>query len=561
MFGSRRQRRYLTFDGWPLNRLSSWLVLNKRLLTFTIIPAAFLMCVLVLDAARGPYWLGSNSDPEYPYLLNSLNVAEGQAVGHFDHPGTPVQVTGGLLLKLFHLRRPATPLAGDVLTNPERYLNLMNKTLLAAMAICLFLLGMSTLMLTKDKRFSFLLQASPFFSATLIFSAVRWDPEPFLFSICLAFIIVLVSFRAAQPNESLRKYALLFSVLCGLGIATKITFLPVVLVPLITLPSSLRLRFLFLTGLFCVVFTLPIAFAYGQMFRFFGQIAVGTGLYGSGSQTVLDPWAVLENLAALHLTETVFFIVLYLGIFTIFALRRQISQGTGGATARRDIRILIGLIVCQSTSVLMVAKHFTVGKEYYLLPALMFSGLMFGLILELRKPSRVMLLLAFGTFALLAVFREIATYRSLNEAKEEQQLVFNKVEHMAGYGRVYYYGSSSPYYALKFGDDYSNNRHSAILNRLYPDEYFYDPFDSPPFDVYGWTAKIDSSLLLGKFGGNVLFQGPPFDHGYYSTFQARPPDLEDVYHGRRETIYFWRYSTQNAEKMAGASADKRNIGR
>jgi hypothetical protein len=522
--------------------------LNKGLLRFTIIPAAFLLCVLVLDAARGPYWLGSNSDPEYPYLLNSLNITEGQAVGHYDHPGTTVQVTGAYLLELLHLRRLATPLAEDVLTNPEWYLNLMNKTLLAAMTICLLLVGMSILTRTKDKRFAFLLQASPLFSATLVFSAVRWDPEPFLFLICLAFIVALVRFRAAEPNESLRKYALLFSVLCGLGIATKVTFLPVVLVPLITLPSSLRLRFLFLTGLFCVVFTLPIASAYGEMLRFFGQIALGTSLYGAGSQTIVDPWAVLENLGTLHLSETVFFIVLYLGIFTVFAVRRQISQ-------RRDIRILIALIACQSTSLLMVAKHFTSGKEYYLLPALMFSGLMLGLILELRMPSRAMVLLTLGAFALMAVFREITTYRRLNETRQEEQYIFNQATQMTGYGRVYYYASSSPSNALKFGDDYSNNVHSTMLNRLYPDQYFF----SPPPDVYGWTEKIDSSLLFDRFGGHVLFQGPPWVLPY--MLGEVPTGFDDVYHGRHETIYFWRYSTQNAEKMAGASADTRNTAR
>lgn len=51
---------------------------------------------------RGPFWLGTNFDPAYTYLLNSLRLAGLQPPKHVDHPGTTVHSVGAVLLRLVH---------------------------------------------------------------------------------------------------------------------------------------------------------------------------------------------------------------------------------------------------------------------------------------------------------------------------------------------------------------------------------------------------------------------------------------------------------------------------
>ena len=93
------------------SRASPWLL---------VLPVCLFLTGLALNGIRGPYWLGANSDPEYAYLLNALSLAELHPVGHYDHPGTPVQTIGALSLRVFHsFLSPAEELPRAVLSDPE----------------------------------------------------------------------------------------------------------------------------------------------------------------------------------------------------------------------------------------------------------------------------------------------------------------------------------------------------------------------------------------------------------------------------------------------------------
>jgi hypothetical protein len=68
-----------------------------------------------------------DADPDYAYLLNCLNILHFQSSGHADHPVTPVQLLGGVVIGVVWLVRWVTqgqlPLDEDVLRHPEAYLN------------------------------------------------------------------------------------------------------------------------------------------------------------------------------------------------------------------------------------------------------------------------------------------------------------------------------------------------------------------------------------------------------------------------------------------------------
>ena len=46
-----------------------------RYLPLLLLPILLLVFAILMNNVKGPYWLGHNSDPEYSYLLNSLNLS------------------------------------------------------------------------------------------------------------------------------------------------------------------------------------------------------------------------------------------------------------------------------------------------------------------------------------------------------------------------------------------------------------------------------------------------------------------------------------------------------
>ena len=502
---------------------------KKPVLIFVILPLAFLFCVLLLKSARGPYWRCINMDPEYTYLINSLNFAEGLPIGHMDHPGTTLQIAGTWIMKSFHFFRDASPLAEDVLKNPEVYLGLMNRIFLGLTTVLMFLVGWLGFRKLGDKKFALLLQSSPFFSTTIPLSAGRMNPESFLLWISFAIVLVIVYFRTTAPQACYKGYVVLFAVLCGLGVATKVTFLPITLVPLFILSNFYRkISFMILAVVFFVGFTSPIASSYHSVFGWFAKLFIHDELYGTGSATIIDPQIYLFNIKYLHRSELVFFVMLYAALLTwimeFFAYwQKEISK-------RKDFQILSGVIACQLASVLLVAKHFIPGKEYYLLPALVLSGLVFGLVLEQRKPATILVTAVLVMFGILRVYDTVDTYRNLERVKREELSVFRRVEELSDYAKVYYYPcASAPQFALRYGTTaWSFNQHTALLDQLYPRVYFYNIMTHQYFD---WNDQTTLDRIWAESDGRIIFQGIPLD------MQRRPSGLEDIFGGHYQTIY------------------------
>src|SRR5271167_4645318 len=95
----------------------------------SILPIIFLISALQLTKSAGPQWLGSNSDPCYPYLLNSVLLLKGQPPAYTDHPGTTTELFGAACLRLSSLESKHK-LVNDVLDDPEAYLKRIHRALL-----------------------------------------------------------------------------------------------------------------------------------------------------------------------------------------------------------------------------------------------------------------------------------------------------------------------------------------------------------------------------------------------------------------------------------------------
>lgn len=101
-----------------------------RLLALLLLPCAAFLLSGKAERADSPRWRWSAFDPQYAYLLDSVNIAEGRAPGVYHHPGTPLQVLGGVLLTARHaISAPGVPLRQRALADPAGALDAISVAL------------------------------------------------------------------------------------------------------------------------------------------------------------------------------------------------------------------------------------------------------------------------------------------------------------------------------------------------------------------------------------------------------------------------------------------------
>src|SRR5204863_7932093 len=118
-------------------------------LALLIVPALVFAAGLYAGRSWQPRWAAAGYDPDYVYLLNSLNIAEGHAPRHIDHPGTPVQVFGGGVLLVRHWIAGGD-LRESVLLDPESALTAISAALQALHAAALAAFGLAALAATQS---------------------------------------------------------------------------------------------------------------------------------------------------------------------------------------------------------------------------------------------------------------------------------------------------------------------------------------------------------------------------------------------------------------------------
>jgi hypothetical protein len=506
------------------------------------VPLALLGLWWVLLAAKGPYWLASNLDPDYVYLLNGLNILHGHAPAHVDHPGTPLQVLLALIIKLTHLMAGSGALADDVIARPEFYLLAVNGMLLVALAGALVVAGLAALRTTGSLVAGLAIQLLPGLDPIIGSHVVCVKPEPFLAALT-ALVAALVLRRLVPGRQEGRvPDSALFGLLVGLAMATKVSAAPLAVLPLLLLPG-LRSRALFagVTAVTIAIGTLPAWSALTIFGDFIGTIATHSGQYGSGKAAVFDR---AEYVQGLHLlvsgrSGAVFVAVVAVGALVSLALAWKVRRG-GDTAAVVTRRALLASLTMQVASLLVVARH---PARHYMVPALVISGLTAAVTLHglrLLQPVAVrwarwgavtlsfLLMLAAVRFA----WGVPARMAGLVDLRVSQLSVGAQLRELFPGARVvHYYPSSSPAYALHFGDMYTDAKWSRQVNDRYPRHLYYNLWNDR-LEVYvpqpaGSTAKpldfgkLTSEVLCGTGDeGPVVFQG--------SLLQVVPSTVQDV---------------------------------
>ncbi|MGD0280144.1 MAG: hypothetical protein ABSC11_12660 [Smithella sp.] len=194
-------------------------------------------------------------------------------------------------------------------------------------------------------------------------------------------MLILVKMVLSENlSKSAHWYMVALAFISGFGIATKVTFAPLLIIPLLALPKLRnKIGFLILTGLSAILWTWPIHSQYERILHFFCAILTHKSWYGYGAPGI--DTAVIKNnflnmfTGFLHGPLNILFFItpiLIIIIFTWFSAARKIVwQDT-------SFKVLLAVIISQLFSALIVIKQ---NAERYALPAVCLIG--FSLFLQI----------------------------------------------------------------------------------------------------------------------------------------------------------------------------------
>lgn len=570
------------------------MVVPRRLAALLPLPLLLLAVEEGIQRAHGPYWACLNFDPDYQYLLNGVNVARGRVVGHVDHPGTPVQILNGVLLRAFHAVSGEGTLEEDVLADPERHLLRLQRAYRGLYAAGLFLLGSLALARTGRLAPAILLQATPLLSGESLYALCRVSPETglLLAGEALALLVVLARAhpvadftgrpepaaaepprpepgdaagrraRDSNPSEarsrqdparsqergiaSLRP-ALLFALVVGLAVATKLTAAPLALVPLLALCGwRPRIAFLGAAASVFALATIPAWHRFPETAEWIAGLVSRRGTYGHGEAGLPGAGELAGNLLVAVRGEPILAAAVLLLAWGALRKRTMPQPERGPApTGPGPIsdpgpsdprqRLSLALLAAFVLQLLLVAKH---PGMRYLVPATSLLGLALWLPLDALRPSvrpRVLGAAVLATLLVLGValpFRNVV--RLMAERRDGALAVRAWLDRDRG-GRavIHHYWGSSPEFALFFANVSAERLYTGALMRKYPDAYFYNLGERT---LLSWDRLVTlDEIRAGRPG--VLLQGMRFG-GWYARFPPPPGiPLEEIFRRGEETVY------------------------
>ena len=530
--------------------------MKKQYILLLIIPAVFILFTLLLRKTEGPYF-NSLADPSYAYLVNSLSLAQmnGSHIGHVDHPGTPLQITGAVTVKLLYtFSHEKEDIAEDVLYRPEYYITAIDYTLIFLDAIGLYIMGLIIFSVKKNIFISLFFQTVPFVSMKLleVFSQVK--TETFAFFIIVIVIALMIKF-VYDPPDNINSFIFLTGVLCGLILATKISFVCIALIPFIMYPG-LKKKILFAAtaaGSF-LIFVLPAISNISYFINWVTNLIIHNDRYGKGSDSVINPDSYLTNIAKIINNER-FFAVVYLLILIVIVILFITSKK---ADAKENVnsaerKFLYSLLAAMTLHVLLVAKHFS---NRYMFPAIILAVPGLFLVIYILYKKYLYGINARTIFSILFLFTFLyGAYNSRKIIARTKTRVSETVR-LNNFLKSDYpdteiilsSGVSNEYTGLILSYFYSGDNvrdnYSRIITERFPKQTWYDIFHD---DMFSLTGKFDAVESL-KSGRTVLFQtmdevyNDKFTENLKKRFELKDISLTKVYSNENgEQIYKINY--------------------
>jgi len=363
---------------------------------------------LVIIALLAGYWIYSDqaltgtkpyyrdADPEMAYFMNSLATFKGHSYFYADHPGTPVEILGTLLLGLTYPFFPdVTDFIRYHIQNPRLFLDMAHILVTIFSITCAtFFFSTAIKSLQQPNTPAALILALMFYGLhPYSFTTLTiWSHTAFNFPMGTLYLLIL--FRVAHNREPITKrLAMGLGLTTGVMIATMINFLPWLITTIVFIAVYYRLQniswmhFLTTAGIVlafsAIGFFLSILPAVSRMFYFIGfiQRLINHQLtYGNGEEGITTIPLLFENFLILFKTYPALFLSMFLSInltvYLLFQQRHRISDEPG------KWALSIALLIQDALLILFVLKH---PGDRFLLPLAATLPVSFLLILVLSE--------------------------------------------------------------------------------------------------------------------------------------------------------------------------------
>lgn len=514
----------------------------------------FLIILPLLYFVAGSYFrnlLGNLSlrscDPEYIYFMSGLTLSDGAIkLGHFDNPGTPLQILVALVFKLtYFFRNPAIHYLEDVLLHPDLYLSVTSLFLAAITAGLLFYAGKRVLESTKSIFYALFVQTAPFLPVIWYDLIGRVAPELVMpFPVILTTVLLIKIY--SQKEGFTYKSVLLFALFSAIGLSIKLTYLPLWFIPFLVI-EGWKKKTVFVTSgiLLFFIIAFPMTLQLNFFWDWVKNLFMHSGQYGGGKTNIIDFVSLRSNLHELFGYEKRYFYV-YFGLIATFSgyliyFRKKAEK--------RVVLLSIAVIVTIAVQLLMVGKHYA---HRYFIPVLMLSPLMVFIIAEIIKkfyPKKITtVFIHLGIVGLLlwnAQFNR--TWLPLKtEAMGtdiENRLPtwhFVKTLEKDSYKIIASQNYGCPFieYTLMYSQVWANHKkreeYQSILNKLYPNSFSYFTWDN---SMKYWGDIFNVQTIMESGRPVYLYLERNEDELYNKTILKLQEENEATFNVERILLY------------------------
>ena len=518
-----RSQAISSASGFP-NRFG-WRALLSPLL-FLVIPILFVLAVAQLTKAKGPQWLPYSFENPYTYLFNSLLVVDGRPPVYIDHPGTTTEMFGGVVLRTMSLKSSGD-LINSALHHPETQIKELHWALLIFVALILWIVPWLTALALRSYVVGLLIQAPSLFSQTLLFYGILFGSDLMVvpFSIATVCCCLLLLFPSSVPE----KFELLFGIrfpsptqnsprllrlpvlllpaltglVCALGMATKLTFFPLILVSLLCCRS--RKNLLAFAAAFIFGLALALLPIYSQLWRLVNwafDLGIHSGRYNTGAIGLPQASVYLPSL--LNLVQLEPLIVIIPGVATIVLLAFSLFSKKRPSANKISWQIVLALFAIQLISLAVIAKEI---GSHYLIPLFITTGLNLVFLFQacrsidgsrLRKIIgwiTLVGLLGIGVKSFVEDTPESCT--DLRDKKVDLLRLYRHAKEITKNDvRIDYFFSDSPEYPLCYANDRAGGAFGQLLESMYPNALFFDVFNAK-FQTF--TKFLEPEVELQKY--------------------------------------------------------------
>lgn len=481
-----------------------------------VLPALVVLAGAWFSGYRTPilFWV----DPDYAYLLNALSIDELAAPTHTQHPGMPAQELGAVLLVSAHALHPAgfASTREHVLARPEPFLRLWRWVDLGLCGAALLAAGLFVWKTTGSPAAGVLFQLTPLLSTATLFSLSRVQAEPLALALGTGAGAIIVALASDAARWDTRRTTAVLGAFAGLGLATKVTFAPLLVVCLVVLSRRSRRLFGAAAAAVCGLALVPAYPTLMDNARWYRELIVHTGYYGGGRPGLVDLDTFPGNLRILLWEEWAAFALGLMGFGVGLALARATPADPSRKAAARA---LLASGLAQVAWLCIVAKH---ARARYLLPVVPLAGISVALAWHACRGLRVAATVRAAMIAVAVLglcgqpWRLAAQAGDLRQEKNLRRRAAAIVA--AGAGRII---EATPFVsqagALRYGQIYSPARFGADLRRLHPGVTAWDQvsginaFGSPADPARVMTPLPDGGASFRMMGvqGYPVVDSPP----------------------------------------------------